>query len=257
MGDIILVFSYYYGSYAGQTWAAGAAIHGAGCAVPNGGRSDDAADDHHRDRDAERRRRQHAPEGDLCHRTNSDHNPYVRITVSINSVIKSSGHDGHNRPGLRGGDEGGAPEMGRHHPELHLHHQDRWQRVVRREELAGGEGDLDAGCVLSQPTPTQFETSSVSPTVSTTGTQTVTPTVTGPNGTVTVTQTVTPGTSVLHTKIGTDDTGVLGGRPACFRTPARTCPSAPHWGCPSCCSWRGERGAFQGGHGAQPSALNL
>ncbi len=34
----------------------------------------------------------------LCHRTNSDHNPYVRITVSINSVIKSSGHDGHNGP---------------------------------------------------------------------------------------------------------------------------------------------------------------
>ncbi len=74
-----------------------------------------------------------------------------------------------------------------------------------------GQAIFDAGCVLSQPTTTQFETTSVSPTVSPTGTQTVTTTVTGPNGTVTVTQTVTPDTSVLPTKIGTDDTGVLGG----------------------------------------------
>jgi hypothetical protein len=34
----------------------------------------------------------------LCHRTNSETNPYVQITVSVNSILKNKGHDSHNGP---------------------------------------------------------------------------------------------------------------------------------------------------------------
>jgi cell division septation protein DedD len=42
-----------------------------------------------------------APSGQhqvLCHRTNSNTNPYVEINPSISSIIKKHGHDGHNGP---------------------------------------------------------------------------------------------------------------------------------------------------------------
>jgi hypothetical protein len=42
-----------------------------------------------------------APSGQhqvLCHRTNSNTNPYVVINPSISSIIKKHGHDGHNGP---------------------------------------------------------------------------------------------------------------------------------------------------------------
>ena len=41
----------------------------------------------------------------LCHRTNSETNPYVQITVSVISILKNKGHDSHNgavfEPGLK------------------------------------------------------------------------------------------------------------------------------------------------------------
>ena len=34
----------------------------------------------------------------ICHRTNSNTNPYNTITVSANSIVKNNGHDDHNGP---------------------------------------------------------------------------------------------------------------------------------------------------------------
>ena len=34
----------------------------------------------------------------ICHRTNSNTNPYVSIHPDVSSIVKKSGHDGHNGP---------------------------------------------------------------------------------------------------------------------------------------------------------------
>jgi len=34
----------------------------------------------------------------ICHRTNSDTNPYIRETVDVASILKKSGHDSHTGP---------------------------------------------------------------------------------------------------------------------------------------------------------------
>ncbi len=196
-GDIIPAFSYDGGSYPGQNWAAGAAIFGSGCAAePGGGHSTPpttitvTATPSGGDGGTSQK-------VTLCHRTNSDHNPYVRITVSINSVIKSSGHDGHNSQVYAAGMKAAHQKWGDVIPSFTYTTKTGDTASYGGRNWPAGRAIFDAGCAVSRPTPTQFGTTSVSPS----DTASV-----SPSGT-----TSTPGTSVLPTKIGTDDTGVLGG----------------------------------------------
>ena len=131
----------------------------------------------------------------LCHRTNSETNPYVRITVSINSVVKSHGHDGHNGPVFAVGMKSAHQKWGDIIPSFTYPSASGGTSSYGGKNWPAGQAIFSAGCVLGQPT----STTSVSPS----GTTSV-----SPSGT-----TSTPGTSVLPTKIGNDDdTGVLGGR---------------------------------------------
>jgi hypothetical protein len=222
-GDIIPAFSYAGGSYPGKNWGAGAAIFAAGCAVETGGGhtteppmvtvtatpSSGGGGSHQK--------------VTLCHRTNSETNPYVRITVSINSVVKGAGHDGHNGPVFAAGMKAAHQKWGDIIPSFTYTTKTGSAASYGGKNWPSGRAIFDAGCAVSLPTtttsssPSGSPTDTVSPTDSSSpspsGTQTVTTTVTGPNGTATVTQTVTGSTSVLPTKIGNDDdTGVLGGR---------------------------------------------
>jgi hypothetical protein len=185
-GDIIPAFSYDGGSYPGKNWTAGAAIHGAGCAVESGGghstppttitvTATPSGDDT-------------SQKVTLCHRTNSETNPYVRITVSISSVITSSGHDGHNGAIFSEGMKAAHQKWGDIIPSFTYPSSSGGTTSYGGKNWPAGQAIFDAGCGVSQPT----STTSVSPS----GTHTAS----------------TPGTSVLPTKIGTDDTGVLGGR---------------------------------------------
>jgi hypothetical protein len=190
-GDIIPAFSYPGGSYAGKNWPAGEAIFDAGCAAPGGGQTTTPPTTT-------------TPGGGgsqkvtLCHRTNSETNPYVRITVSINSVIKGAGHDGHNGPIFAAGMKSAKQKWGDIIPSFTYP-----GGSYGGKNWPAGRAIFDAGCTVSLPT----STASGSPSPSPSGTVTVTTTVTGPNGTSTVTETVTrtPDTSVSPTKIGNDD----------------------------------------------------
>jgi hypothetical protein len=237
-GDIIPSFSYAGGSYAGKNWPAGSAIYAAGCGVATGGGHTSAPPTITVTATPSSGGGGTHQKVTLCHRTNSETNPYVRITVSVNSVIKDAGHDGHNGPVFAAGMKAAHQKWGDIIPSFTYTTKTGSTASYGGKNWPAGQAIFDAGCVVGQPTSTTSvspsETSSVTPTdtgsgtptdtgsgtptdttsASPTGTQTVTTTVTGPSGTVTVTQTVTGGTSVLPTKIGNDgdDTGVLGGK---------------------------------------------
>jgi hypothetical protein len=187
-GDIIPAFSYDGGSYAGQNWAAGGAIYGAGCAVETGGGPTNPPTTITVTATPSGGGGATSQKVTLCHRTNSDQNPYVRITVSINSVIKSSGHDGHNGPVYAAGMKAAHQKWGDIIPSFTYPTSSGSTASYGGKNWPAGQAIFAGGCVDSRPT----STTSVSP-----------------SGTPTAT---TPGTSVLPTKIGTDDTGVLGGR---------------------------------------------
>jgi hypothetical protein len=209
-GDIIPAFSYSGGSYPGKNWGAGAAIYGAGCEVETGGGhttspptvtvtatpSSGGGGSHQK--------------VTLCHRTNSETNPYVRITVSINSVVKGAGHDGHNGPVFAAGMKAAHQKWGDIIPSFTYTTKTGSTATYGGKNWPAGRAIVDAGCVVSMPTPT----TSASPSVTPTDTTSVSPTETGSESpTDTVTQTLTRSNSVLPTKIGNDDdTGVLGGR---------------------------------------------
>ena len=80
----------------------------------------------------------------LCHRTNSDSNPYVTITVSINSVIKSSGHDGHQGPVYAAGMKAAKQKWGDIIPAFSYP-----GGSYAGKNWPGGRAIFDAGCEAS------------------------------------------------------------------------------------------------------------
>lgn len=122
----------------------------------------------------------HATKVTLCHRTNSNTNPYVQITVDENAVVKQ-GHDGHDGPVWNSG--------------LKAQHV-KWGDIIPPfgeypgKNYPAGKSILDDGC--------KIPTSSPSPT----------PTVTRPTPTPTVTHS-TPTPKVTHTKVGSTPTPSL------------------------------------------------
>lgn len=152
----------------------------------------------------------------LCHRTNSETNPYVRITVSINSVVKGHGHDGHGGPIFQAGMKSAKQKWGDIIPSFTYPTKGGDTATYGGKNWPAGQAILDAGCAVeteptttTSTTPTTSDTPTVTASTTPTVTDTVTPTVPGPSGMVTVTETVTvgPGTSVLPTKIGNTDDG--------------------------------------------------
>ena len=85
----------------------------------------------------------------LCHRTNSDHNPYVRITVSINSVIKSSGHDGHNGPVYAAGLKAAHQKWGDIIPSFTYTTKTGDTASYGGKNWPAGRAIFDAGCTCS------------------------------------------------------------------------------------------------------------
>jgi hypothetical protein len=92
----------------------------------------------------------------ICHRTNSDRNPYVQITVSTSSTGKH-GHEGHTGPVYR--------------PGMKPDHQ-KWGDIIPPHDLQGGpvapmnwtaagQSIWSAGCHVPQPVAT---TTTVTPT---------------------------------------------------------------------------------------------
>ena len=151
-GDIIPAFSYDGGSYPGQNWAAGSAIFGAGCAVGNGGGHTTPPTTITVTATPSGGGGGTSQKVTLCHRTNSDHNPYVRITVSINSVIKSSGHDGHNGPVYAAGMKAAHQKWGDIIPSFTYTAKTGDTASYGGKNWPAGQAIFDAGCMLGQPT---------------------------------------------------------------------------------------------------------
>ena len=88
----------------------------------------------------------------------------MRITVSINSVIKSSGHDGHDGPVYAAGMKAAHQKWGDIIPSFTYPNSGGSTASYGGKNWPAGQAIFDAGCVLGQPT----STTSVSPS----GTQT-------------------------------------------------------------------------------------
>jgi hypothetical protein len=151
----------------------------------------------------------------LCHRTNSENNPYVRITVSVNSVVKSSGHDGHVGPIHVPGMKAAGQRWGDVIPSFSYTTKSGGTATYGGKNWPAGQALLERGCVASQPTttpsqsptPTTPTPTPTTPTPSDTPT-TVTPTPSETTGgpSLTPSNTTPPATSVLPTKVpGPDD----------------------------------------------------
>jgi hypothetical protein len=139
----------------------------------------------------------------LCHRTNSDNNPYVVITVSINSVIKGAGHDGHNGPVYQPGMKSAGQKWGDIIPSFTYTNKDGSSGSYAGKNWPAGQALFNVGCEVSGSTPSE----TVSPTETSTATGTETPTVTAsPTVTVTETVTVTPTTTSTVTQPGPTET---------------------------------------------------
>ena len=200
-GDIIPSFTYPGGSYAGKNWPSGKAIYDAGCRAGDGGgggntttpppsttpTSGGGGNDE---------------KVTLCHRTNSETNPYVRITVSINSVVKGDGHDGHNGPIFAVGMKSAKQKWGDIIPSFTYTTKGGDTATYAGKNWPAGQAVFNAGCTIQIP-----PTGSTTPPVSPSTTPPVSPSTTPP---------VSPDTSVAPTKIGNtddaddDDTVVLG-----------------------------------------------
>ncbi len=220
-GDIIPAFSYPGGSYAGTNWPAGRAVFDGGCTTPSGGGQTTPPTTS-------------TPDGGgnqkvtLCHRTNAETNPYVRITVSISSVVKGAGHDGHNGPLFVAGMKSAKQKWGDIIPSF-TYAVAGGTTTYGGKNWPAGRAIFDAGCAVSLPDSTA--SASVTPTTSTS----VSPssdTSVSPSGDETVTTTATGNptadTSVQPTKIGggDDGTGVLGGRTGVLPRTGLTLPFA-------------------------------
>ena len=161
----------------------------------------------------------------LCHRTNSETNPYVRITVSISSVVKSSGHDGHNGPVFRAGLKAAKIKWGDIIPSFTYTTKSGSSATYAGRNWPAGSAIFNAGCSTpTQPTSTSSSTpstsTSVSPSTSTSTSVSPSSITTTPSSPPSVIPTITPSepsltpsdtappstdTSVLPTKIGTPD----------------------------------------------------
>ena len=128
----------------------------------------------------------------------------MRITVSINSVVKGHGHDGHNGPIFEAGMKSAMQKWGDIIPSFTYPTDGGSTATYGGKNWPAGQAIFDADCTVAQPT----TTTSVSPTPTTSVSPSTTTSV-SPSGTQ------TSDTSVQPTKIGDDDdddTGVLGGR---------------------------------------------
>ena len=150
-GDIIPAFSYDGGRYAGQNWGAGAAIYGAGCAVGNGGGQTTPPTTITVTATPSGGGGGTPQKVTLCHRTNSDHNPYVRITVSTNSVIKSSGHEGHNGPVYAAGMKAAHQKWGDIVPSFTYTSKTGGSASYGGKNWPAGQAIFDAGCGSANP----------------------------------------------------------------------------------------------------------
>ena len=82
----------------------------------------------------------------ICHRTNSENNPYNEITVSANSIVRNNGHDSHDGPVFEPGLKDQGIEWGDIIPEFDY---DEGQEHYDGQNLGDGGADILAnGCLV-------------------------------------------------------------------------------------------------------------